>query len=250
LAAPFLNEKIDFDLTFMGAKLAAGAITFVRSSTWAYTATIDARITGAVSPLINLRQQTMTARMIVQNIAGHDRFVTGTFTRHTVTADKTIDRVHEFNYFHRRWIYTYTENGRRPRTERRRIAPNVFYDDFANILYNTRAQVYAPFGSGQVAVVHTIPWTKTVKQDNGAKKKVRADSLTLVFPKPADYSAEERDWMKDHKADTLIVAKLDRDVYEIKAGEAKFIGDKNGKPIAAWIKDALLYGDVRATARR
>jgi len=249
LAKPFLDEKIEIDITFMGAKLAIGTISFKRVSNWNYEATIETRVTGAVSPLVKHRQQIMTASMMVKKVNGKDRFVTSRFYRKTITTEKTTERKHEFNYYHRRWIYTRLEVGKPPKTWRRKIAPNTYYDDFCNILYNARAQFYAPFGSGKVALVHTIPWTRWVTQD-GARKKYHTETLTLVFPTPAEISAEDRQWLDDEKAEVMIVVKVDRDAYEIKSGELKFAGDKNGKPLAAWVKDALLYGDVRATARR
>jgi hypothetical protein len=249
LAKPFLDEKIEIDITFMGAKLAMGTISFKRVSNWSYEATIETHVTGAVSPLVKHRQQTMTALMTVKKVNGKDRFVTSHSSRKTITTEKTVERKHEFNYYHRRWVYTRLETGKPPKVWRRKIARNTYYDDFCNILYNTRAQFYAPLGSGKVVLVHTIPWTRWVTQD-GARKKYHTETLTLVFPKPEEISAEDRQWLNDEKAEVMIVAKVDRDAYEIKSGELKFAGDKNAKPLAAWVKDALLYGDVRATVRR
>ena len=247
IAKPFLDEKTKIDITFMGAKLAEGSFSFKRISNWSYEATIESRITGAVGPLIKHRQQVMKATMLVKKVGGRDRFVTTEFYRKTVTTEKTVERKHEFNYYHRRWVYTRTEAGKPPKVRTRDIAANRYYDDFCCILYNARAQVYAPFGSGKVVVVHTIPWTNIVEGEGG-KKKYRSDSMTLVFPKKTEIVAADQAWMKANSAEVMLIAKLDPDAYGIKSGQAKFLASKTGRPIAGWAKDVMFYGDVRAEA--
>jgi hypothetical protein len=128
----------------------------------------------------------------------------------------------------------------------RRIEKGLYYDDFVNILYNFRAQSYGAVKPGLKVTISTMPWDRTVKV-NGKNVKKTARVVEVVVPAEAQMSEKDRAWLKDVGGDFLVLVNLDKDIYEIKSGQAKLAGVRaDMSPRGAWIEDALLFGDVKA----
>lgn len=243
IAKPFLNEKYEFDITFFGAKTASGFLKFTRENNWVYKAQVKGVVAGAVSPLVKYRQQEMISTLLPKKINGKERFITTKYYRKTIKTDGMTERHHAFNYRRRRWEYTKTKNGVTNKKKTRRIKKGQYYDDFLCILYNLRGEAYGPIEEGRTYLVNTIPWTRTV-EENGKKKKYKSNNIGVHIAKKSSLSEQDRKWMEKEKAKVMIIAKVDKNVFGIKSGEAKFIGDKQLKPIAARVVDAIAFGDV------
>lgn len=244
---PFLNEKLAFDITFAGAKTASGLITFNQTDNNEYTASVEGTISGLVGAMTPFQKVVMTSVMHPIKTKTGERFVTKTFYRKTIRTSGTTESRHEFDYLRRKWTYTRVKDGKRDKGPvNRKIKAGVYYDDFVNILYNFRAQAYGAVKPGLKMTLTTMPWDRTLKI-NGKNVKKTATVVDVFVPADGQMSEKDRAWLKEVGGDVLVVVTLDPDVYEIKSGQAKLAGVRNGLvPRGAWIEDALLFGDVKA----
>jgi hypothetical protein len=246
---PFLNERFEFDIVFLGATTATGLITFTKTGDSEYTASLDATTTSFVGAITTYRKVSLTSVMIILRPGGKYRFVTKKFVRKTIKTDETVETVNEFNYLHRRWTHARFENGKRVRGPRgRKIPPGVYYDDFVALLYNFRAQVYGEVKPGAKFTLTTMPWERTVTV-KGKKVKKTATTVDVLVPPVEALDNADREWLQKVKGEYFVIVKLDKDVYGIPTGQAKFAGTKNLEPAGAWAKDAVLFGDVQCNRK-
>jgi hypothetical protein len=244
---PFLGERLEFDITFLGAKTASGLITFVKTGDNEYTAALVGTVGSLVGVVTAYRKISMTSVMTVKTHDGKERFVTKTFTRNTIKTSGATETRNELDYVRHRWVHSKYENGKKVGGRVRRIPPDVYYDDFVALLYNFRAQVYGPAKPGFRQTLTTLPWERKV---NGKKAGKTATTIEVIAPTPEQLKDEDRKWLQAVGGDLLIVVKLDKDVYGIPSGEAKFAGAAGLIPAGAWVKDAVLFGDVQANRKK
>jgi hypothetical protein len=250
IAQRFLNERYEFDVTFLGAKTATGIMTFAKTDRNEYTASLEASTSDLVGALTSLRKVAMTSIMNVYRNGERERFVSRMFVRKTIKSDSARETRNEFDYQRRRWSFSYYTNGVKTSGPRvRRIPPDVYYDDFVALLYNFRAQVYAPVAHGLQLTLNTLPWDRTVKID-GKKVNKSASTIGVEVPGNERLGDDDRKWLAKLGAEYLIVVNLDKDVYGIPSGQAKFAGDIALVPEGAWVENAMLFGDVRVCRRK
>jgi len=248
IARQFINESIKFEIRFMTAKTAQGQITFKRTAENTFTASMEATITGLAAQVVKYRKQVLTSTFSPEQTPQGMRFVTSSFYTKLISTEGTSESRHYFNYGSRRWIKTRVKNGKRKKPEARHIPPNVFYDDIVNLFFNMRAGVYGKIEEGKLFKLPTMPWERTIKKD-GKKQRVSTDRIDVYIAKTSELPDEEKQWMKQVGAKRLFTVQLDKDVYAIKSGEARFYADDANRPRGARVKDALFFGDVVATLK-
>ncbi|MDP8225141.1 MAG: DUF3108 domain-containing protein [Candidatus Lernaella stagnicola] len=246
IVKPFLNERFEYRISFLSIKTATGVITFKRTGRNQYTASMEGTISGLVGAVTDYRKVVMTSVMQIRQIDGKRRFVAVSFYRKTIKTDGERVSRHDFNYIRRRWFITRTSNGKMTSRKKRRIPRNVYYDDFVCLMYNFRAQVYGPVKPGLDVTIKTLPLSRRVTV-NGKKVRKHTD-WARIYVLPADkISGKDQSFMKDIGADFMVEVHVDKGVYGMKTGIAKFYGKlKTMEPMGVRSEDVLLFGDVSA----
>jgi hypothetical protein len=249
-AKPFVNERYEFDVTFLRAKTATGVMSFTSTGVNEYTASLEAITSDIVNALTSLRKISLTSVMYVDASGARPRFVTKMFSRKMLKGSVATETRNELDYPRRRWSYSFYKNGVKTSGPRvRRIPPGLYYDDFVALLYNFRAQVYAPVEHGLKLTLNTLPWDRTVVVD-GKKVNKSATTIDVEVPPNDQLPDDDRKWLAKSGAEYLIIVKLDKDVYGIPSGQAKFSGSAKLVPEGAWVENAVLFGDVQANRRK
>jgi Protein of unknown function (DUF3108) len=246
IVKPFLNERLEFNLSFLSINTAKGTITFKNTGKNQYTASVEGNIVGVVGAITTYRKVVMTSVMFVDKVDGKERFVSHTFYRKTIKTEGEWITRYDFNYRSRKYYYTKTKNGKRSQRKVRRVRGKGYYDDFVAILYNFRAHVYGQVKPGFDVVLKTLPMSRTVEV-NGKKVRKKANTVRVIVPSNDKLSADERKWLKSVGADFMAVVKIDKDVYDIKSGESKFGGVlATMEPRGSWAEDVWVFGDVKS----
>jgi hypothetical protein len=215
-------------------KAAVGRVSFQRTARPGhFRAIAEAHAVGFVGWATNYRKVGFYSDLAVMDQGGTPRLVTVRFRRETTREDTQYRSIHQFDYKRRRWFYRVYQDGKLTRARSRPIPDGVWYDDLITAAYNFRLGVYGPPKKGMSFSVSTIPYQGV-------------DRFTVRLCTQEEEARESAIREKVPEAAYIVHVPIDQKVFGIKAGLARFVGDKDLKPLAVAIQDTGHFGDVFA----
>ena len=237
LAAKFIDEVLEYDISFMWIKKAAeGKVSFKRSPDRpnCFIATVEAKTTGLIGVFTSHREEYFTTELEVMEVQGNYRFVPLSFDHVTHKTSSHYRAMYTFDYAKRIYNIKVLRNGRLRSVQNRKIREDVYFDDFLSTFYNFRAQCYGQVSKDWSFKVRTIP----IKGVENFEVKVANDSEMQ----------EESNWISQYpNAKWMVILTINQKIFGIKAGTAKLLGTEDLIPIAGYVKEVITFGDVEAT---
>jgi hypothetical protein len=233
LFAPFLNDKLTYEVSFMGMMKAAEVKVSLRQGLGEeIIGELEAKVLGVVKLASQTKKQVFKSRLVVRPFEGTKRLIATNFSRLSEKSGTVTKTLHRFNWEKKTWDFRKYVNGKRKEVESKTIPADVtYYEDFVGFLYNIRAGTYGEMTPGKTIPVRTIPFKGV-------------DKYTLHIGTEEQLKGES-DWLEKNPGSKYLgIIEIHQNIFGLKTGEGRILADEKLVPLAGRIKDVMGFGDV------
>ncbi len=229
----FLNEKAEYDMSFLWFKKAAvGSFRFLREGS-GYKAILEAETKGFVGFFTSYRKHVYVTHLTFLPESG--KFRSNLFERYVVIKTKEERTNTKLDYEKRVMSWVKSKNGKVFEEKSKPIPEEMVYEDILSAFINFRMGAYGPIKRERKFKVHNIPTKGQSIIDVNITSREEADGDKKLFGKGYD---ENLLYMK---------IKVPREIFKSKTGEVSLWIDDRLIPLKGVVKDYIGFGDIQAS---
>jgi hypothetical protein len=231
----FLNEKANYDLSFLWFDIAAeGSFRFTREE-GGYKAVLEAETKGFIGFLTSYRKHVYISHLVYMPEKGKLR--TKVFERHVVIRDKKEATITQLDYDNHLMSWEDYKNDKLKEKKSQPIPEGMEYEDILSAFLNFGLGVYGPIEIGRKFSINTIP------------EKGQA-TIEVHIPPLEEAVKSQSMFGKDFRENLMFIKlKVPKEIFKSKTGEVSILIDERIMPLVGIVEDYIGFGDIRGNLR-